>query len=238
MQATVLCPDGHRVTVKFNKQTPLLTILEEACKRRKLDVNVHALRRENDRANVPNLDVSLTAMFAGLPNHCKLEVVAKPESDIGANSAAVTARQTVKIALQLEGGAGRVVGEYSSDDTLDKIVSKAKDKVQPQEGQEPVVIYMRQEVVGDADLALTSLKKLGLTAGSAVLRLLHRAPESLSEQVGFKSNGFRNSLAFVYTLYFEGQGGGREIKHCYQRRRWHEMARNAERRGRIWLKVF
>ena len=66
MQCVVLCPDGHRVTIKMNRQTPLLTILEEACSKRKLDPVNHALRRENDRANVPNLDTSLTIGFAGI----------------------------------------------------------------------------------------------------------------------------------------------------------------------------
>merc|ERR1712141_27669 len=65
MQCSVLCPDGHRVPIKMNRQTPLLTILEEACGKRKLDPAKHALRRENDRPNVPNLDCSLTIGFAG-----------------------------------------------------------------------------------------------------------------------------------------------------------------------------
>ena len=66
MQVNVLCPDGHRVTVKVTKQTPLLTILEEACTKRKLDPTQHALRKENDRPHVPNLDSSLTMKFAGI----------------------------------------------------------------------------------------------------------------------------------------------------------------------------
>ncbi len=65
MQTTVLCPDGHRVTVKVSKQTPLLHVLEEACTKRKLEPSKHALRRENDRPQVPNLDSSLTIGFAG-----------------------------------------------------------------------------------------------------------------------------------------------------------------------------
>ena len=65
LQVIVLCPDGHRVTVKMTKQTPLLSILEEACSKRKLDPTKHALRKENDRPHVPNLDTSLTVNFAG-----------------------------------------------------------------------------------------------------------------------------------------------------------------------------
>jgi hypothetical protein len=65
MQVNVLCPDGHRVTIKVNRQTPVLSILEQACEKRKLDPSAHALRRENDRQNTPNLDTSLTLGFAG-----------------------------------------------------------------------------------------------------------------------------------------------------------------------------
>ena len=65
MQTVVLCPDGHRVTIKITKQTPLLSILEEACTKRKLEPSNHGLRRENDRPQVPNLDLSLTVNFAG-----------------------------------------------------------------------------------------------------------------------------------------------------------------------------
>ena len=69
MQVVVLCPDGHRVTVKVTKQTPLLSILEEACTKRKLDPTQHALRKENDRPHVPNLDTSLTMKFAGIERY-------------------------------------------------------------------------------------------------------------------------------------------------------------------------
>ena len=64
----------------------------------------------NDYILISDFDFHL---FLGLPNHCKLEVV-PCENQTSA------AAQKVKIALQLEQG-GRVIGEYSSEDTLDKI---------------------------------------------------------------------------------------------------------------------
>ena len=75
--------------------------------------------------------------FLGLPNHCKLEVVQCEQSAV----------QKVKIALQLENG-GRVIGEYSSEDTLDKMLEKAQSKLEGNipNGHEPVVIYMRKEI--------------------------------------------------------------------------------------------
>ena len=98
-------------------------------------------------------------LFLGLPNHCKLEVV-PCENQTSA------AAQKVKIALQLEQG-GRVIGEYSSEDTLDKIYEKAKEKLEGNipENSVPVIIYVRQELVGIESFSETSLKKLGLTGG-------------------------------------------------------------------------
>ncbi|CAL1284646.1 unnamed protein product [Larinioides sclopetarius] len=46
---------------------------------------------------------------------------------------------------------------------------------------EPVCIYMRQKIIGDA-ITSTTLRSLGLTSGKAIIRLLYRKPEALEEQ--------------------------------------------------------
>ena len=53
-----------------------------------------------------------------------------------------------------------MIGEYSSEDTLDKIIDKARDKLQGtvSDGHEPVIIYMRQEIIGLELLSKTTLK--------------------------------------------------------------------------------
>ena len=83
------------------------------------------------------LQINFFLHFLGLSNHCKLEVVQCAQSAV----------QKVKIALQLENG-GRVIGEYSSEDTLDKMLEKAQSKLEGNipNGHEPVVIYMRKEI--------------------------------------------------------------------------------------------
>merc|ERR1719278_1732582 len=63
---------------------------------------------------------------------------------------------------------------------LEKAQSKLEGNIP--NGHEPVVIYMRKEIVGLENLSKTSLKMLGLASGSAVLRLIHRNPESLVDQ--------------------------------------------------------
>ena len=101
--------------------------------------------------------VNILISDVGLPNYCKLEVVPCESSGTV---------QKVKITLQLEQG-GRIIGEYSSEDTLDKIYDKAKEKLEGNipENSIPVMIYMRQELVGTESFSETSLKKLGLTGG-------------------------------------------------------------------------
>ena len=47
---------------------------------------------------------------------------------------------------------------------MDKLIAKAKDKLEGNvsEGHEPVIIYMRQEIIGTDAISSTSFKKLGL----------------------------------------------------------------------------
>ena len=49
-------------------------------------------------------------------------------------------------------------------------------------GEERVIVYTRQEVVGDDALDKTTLRSLGLLQGKCLLRLMHKVPESLKVQ--------------------------------------------------------
>ena len=115
------------------------------------ELNQTIAEPESPKALLSGSDVFFTGreFFIGLSNHCKLEIVQCDQSSA----------QKVKIALQIEGG-GRVIGEYSSEDTLDKIIDKARDKLQGtvSDGHEPVIIYMRQEIIGLELLSKTTLK--------------------------------------------------------------------------------
>ena len=52
----------------------------------------------------------------------------------------------------------------------------------PSPGEERVVVYTRQEVVGDEALNTSTLRSLGLLQGKCLLRLMHKVPESLKVQ--------------------------------------------------------
>lgn len=85
----------------------------------------------------------------------------------------------ITICIQTEDGS-RVNGSFSCSTTLQDIISK----MCPEKGssdQNPIVIYMRKEVFGES-LKTTTLKSLGLSSGSALLRLVNADPESLKTQ--------------------------------------------------------
>uniref|UniRef100_A0A8C0G1T7 ASPSCR1 tether for SLC2A4, UBX domain containing n=1 Tax=Bubo bubo TaxID=30461 RepID=A0A8C0G1T7_BUBBB len=110
------------------------------------------------------LDLSLQWRFARLPNNAKLEMVPVPNrGGIG---------DTVRIALQLDDGS-RLQDTFHCQQTLWELLNhfaKIREFMEQPGEFSPVCIYMRDEVRKDA-LEKTTLKSLGLTGGSAIIRL-------------------------------------------------------------------
>ena len=83
-----------------------------------------------------------------------------------------------------------LLDEYSSEDTLDKIYESGLERYRSNNGipQDMVngvkrdkvwsIVYMEKTIEKES-FSQTTLKKLGLTSGSAVLRLNHRSAENL-----------------------------------------------------------
>ena len=47
-KVTVLCPSGHRITVKLDsRDSPVLDILRHVCNKRDLDIKAHKLKHHN-----------------------------------------------------------------------------------------------------------------------------------------------------------------------------------------------
>ncbi|NXS06905.1 ASPC1 protein, partial [Neodrepanis coruscans] len=112
------------------------------------------------------LDLSLQWRFARLPNNAKLEMV--PVSNrVGAGT-------TVRIALQLDDGS-RLQDTFLCQQTLWELLNhfaKIRELMEQHGEFCPVCIYMRDEISGKDTLEKTTLKSLGLTGGSAIIRLV------------------------------------------------------------------
>nr|XP_060501082.1 tether containing UBX domain for GLUT4 isoform X2 [Panthera onca]XP_060501083.1 tether containing UBX domain for GLUT4 isoform X2 [Panthera onca] len=157
---SVLAPNGRRHTVKVTPSTVLLQVLEDTCQRQNFNPSEYDLKFQR---NV--LDLSLQWRFANLPNNAKLEMVPVSRSREGPEN-------MVRIALQLDDGS-RLQDTFCSGQTLwellNHFVQTRECLEQPSEAS-PVCVYMRDEVTGRASLQSTTLKSLGLTGGSAIIR--------------------------------------------------------------------
>ncbi|KAI5616644.1 tether containing UBX domain for GLUT4 [Silurus asotus] len=165
---SVLAPNGRRQTVKVCGNTPLLQVLEEVCKKQGFNADDYGLKFQR---NV--LDLTLQWRFASLPNNAKLEIVPITRQRGGADS-------TLRIALQFEDGS-RLQGSFPSCHSLWDLLSHFPQTRISQlhvQGITPVCVYMRDEVSGEDALKRTTLRSLGLTGGSAILRYVLKSSNS------------------------------------------------------------
>lgn len=59
---------------------------------------------------------------------------------------------------------------------------------------QPVCIYMRHEIFGEEELKRTTLRSLGLTHGSACIRLIHRSESQLKHQANVSAPLSRQTI--------------------------------------------
>jgi len=172
----VLCPNGHRVTVKVTPTMSVLHIIEEVCKKKGFQADTFDIKSEAGK--VP-IDVTLQLRYANLPNNAKLELIpaAVPRSvGGGAGSGA-----NVSISLQMPDGARLKPLDFAVDVTLWEVL-RGFEKEEPSavvslldsQEMEPVIVYMRDQICGETRLKSTSLKSLGLISGRGLLRLNQR----------------------------------------------------------------
>ncbi|KAM6050206.1 tether containing UBX domain for GLUT4 isoform 1-T1 [Theristicus caerulescens] len=168
---SVLAPSGRRVTVRVGPGTVLLQILEEVCRKQGGSPGEYGLKFQRSV-----LDLSLQWRFARLPNNAKLEMV--PVSN------RVGTGNTVRIALQLDDGS-RLQDTFLCQQTLWELLNhfaKIREFMEQHGEFSPVCIYMRDEVSGKDALEKTTLKSLGLTGGSAIIRVVMKKCSSSGQE--------------------------------------------------------
>uniref|UniRef100_A0A4W3JZ10 UBX domain-containing protein n=1 Tax=Callorhinchus milii TaxID=7868 RepID=A0A4W3JZ10_CALMI len=156
----VITPDGRSLLGKVKGASPGIQVLEEVCRKQSFNPEEYSLKFQR---NI--LDLSQQWRFANVPNNGKLEMVPAARQGIGMKS-------TVRIALQLEDGS-RLQHHFQSNCTLwDLLNHFPQTRVSEQHLFEatPVCVYMRDEISGQSALKKTTLRLLGLTSGSAIIR--------------------------------------------------------------------
>lgn len=169
-KVTVLTPNGRRQNIKVTPNTTILQILEEACKKHGFSSDEYCLRHHNK-------EISLSQMFrfSGLPNNCLLEMYETDKKRVA---------MPVDICVQTEDGT-RKQAQFVPDDNLWHVVKQLQGETELQKFASPVILYMRQEILGAEQLEKTTLKSLGIMEGRALLRLLDKQPEELKTYVKY-----------------------------------------------------
>lgn len=168
---TVLVPNGRRQEVKVFPSTPLLQVLEDVCRKHGFNPDGHGLKFQGSF-----IDLTVPWRFSNLPNNAKLEMVTSTRKQ-------ATAESQVRIALQMEDGS-RFQDCFSCQQNLWELLthfSQISVSDLNESGSTPVCVYMRDEVSGQEALKKTTLKALGLTSGSAILRFLLKKDKSHGE---------------------------------------------------------
>ena len=98
-----------------------------------------------------------------------------------------TTRSSAVVILCLQSESGKRWQEEMSDGTTlwEAIERSGFMKEVPDKSENnavPVIVYMAKEVIGEESLKKTTLRRLGLSSGRALARLLFRNPEALKDQ--------------------------------------------------------
>lgn len=164
-RVTVLTPFGRRQIIKISPNTTLLKILEDACAKQGFASSEdYTLKHHNKEVSL-----SQTFRFSGLPNNCLLEMSETDKKRV---------ESCVDICVQM-GDGSRKQAQFKSTENLWNVVKQLAAGLL--DGYEsPVVLYMRQEIMGQEELSKVTLKSLGILEGRALLRLLNKRKEELN----------------------------------------------------------
>ncbi|XP_068770085.1 tether containing UBX domain for GLUT4 isoform X2 [Struthio camelus] len=135
------------------------------------------------------LDLSLQWRFARLPNNAKLEMVPVSCNRVGTGN-------VVRIALHLDDGS-RLQDTFLCQQTLWELLNhfaKTRELMEQHSEFSPVCIYMRDEISGKDALGKTTLKSLGLTGGSAIIRVVMKKCSSSGQEAAVDAMAQCNEL--------------------------------------------
>ncbi|XP_032834488.2 tether containing UBX domain for GLUT4 isoform X2 [Petromyzon marinus] len=177
---SVLAPNGRRQNVRIGASTLLMQVLEEVCKKQNFSADDYDLKFQRSI-----LDLSMQGRFANLPNNAKLEMVpsSRQRSSVEAQ---------VRIALQAPDGTRMQHGFMTSATLWDVVTNFPQSRLvaeQQGEGSTPACVYTHDEYVGEEVLKKTTLKSLGITGGSAIIRFLVKRELTPSSRGGRPSDG-------------------------------------------------
>ncbi|KAL7055459.1 hypothetical protein AAHC03_022901 [Spirometra sp. Aus1] len=167
-------PTGHLEKIPVQPNAPLLRALEAACSKRSFDVQKCKLIYRKKP-----LDLSVPFRLSGLLNHANVELVISDEQPDNAGSQ--SEGKPIRVCLRLEDGhRAEWMGSVNTClwEILESIAAsepKIAQLMTPTEaGLAPTLIYIQQQICGEAFLRSATLSSLGIREGSVLLQLVQR----------------------------------------------------------------
>ena len=126
----------------------------------------------------------------GLPNNATVEMEKLSEDELEKQ-----AQQEVSVCLQLPSGE-RLMDSFTTSASLGSVLDSMGEKLGTSgEGEEPVLVYMRREVVGREEMDRLTLRTLGLIQGKGLFRFFYKKPEDLKVQANVYEVKEREKIA-------------------------------------------
>ncbi|CAF3779493.1 unnamed protein product [Rotaria sp. Silwood1] len=162
----ILCPSGHRRKVQMTLNSSLLQVLEDMCTEENLDSSEWGLMHQRTKC-----DLTIPWRLQSIPTNAILEMY-KLENR----------RQTDDINIQLQlPDNSRYSSWFESTVTLqemldwfriqpDSMIAALDISMSDDRNSCPVCSYMTEEIIGEYALSNTTLRELGLSSGTAVIR--------------------------------------------------------------------
>ena len=140
------CGPGRKETVQVSPNTTMGFVLDEVCKRRKLNPAEHVLKHQRDL-----LDSGQTVRFSGLSNNATLDLISQTKPVTAAHGECT-------VALQLESGERRTA-KLNTATTLQQVI----EQLAPATTDPTLTIEMRAAAVpGEGEGARARLHKASI----------------------------------------------------------------------------
>lgn len=164
---SVLVAHRGRITVRVQPNTSLQQVLDEVCSKAGVDPNKHMLMHGRKA-----VDLSAVFRFSGLQPNASLDLAERP---------AATTAATTTVVVQI--GSARHKNVFDANTSLAAVLipltdalfaAKREAGIEEDDGSSPLdnvaIVYLTTEIPA-GQLASTTLRSLGLTGGSVLLRV-------------------------------------------------------------------
>ncbi len=189
--------NGRKKAIPCQANTTMQSVLVAACAEHGL--SPEAATRYTLTHKKASIDLSQPFRFTGIPNNATVDLTEAASTGGGGGGGAGCGGSEVRIGLQVPGGQ-RLTESFAPSQSLAEVIAywvQEKGQLDPAfaaPGAPVSVVYLRQAFEGQAVLAQTTLRSMGLNGGSALLNLRLVSPPAKASPYALGGGGGSGGL--------------------------------------------